>query len=142
MLDMTVTTEGEVRDKLYEYSKHFPKIKNYMIAEVSKQLAKYEKERYLNGQYLARRTGTTYNSVKFFKMKNGVFGVRPGAGVPGRLNYLNVYVQGYDSLGRTFPQGNFVRDAAAAYFSSGEPIRIAEGIAQKTLIARFKGGLR
>lgn len=142
MLGVDVTTEGDVRDKLYEYSKHFPKIKNYMIAEVSKHLAEYEKQRYLSGQYLNRQRGVTHDSVKFFKMKNGVFGVRPGAGVPGRLNYLNVYLKGQDSLGRTFPQGNFVRNAAAAYFSSGEPIRIAEGIARKTLIARFKGGLR
>lgn len=142
MLDMTVTTEGEVRDKLYEYSRHFPKIKNYMIAEVSKALAKHEKQNYLAGQYLNKDSGTTYDSVKFFKMKSGVFGVRPGAGVPGRLNYLNVYVRGFDSLGRSYHQGNFVRDAAATFFSSGEPLDICSAIARRTLIARFRGGMR
>lgn len=141
MLDIDVTAEGKVRDKLYEYSRHFPKIANYMVAEISKAAAEHEKTDYLNGQYLDRQTSETYDSVKFFKLKKGVFGVRPGAGIPGRLNYLNVFVQGYDSMGRTFTQGNFVRDAAATFFASGEPIRIAEGIARRTLIARFRGGL-
>lgn len=65
-----------------------PHTGNLIADKVAAEYAQYVREQWLSGQRLLVRTGTTRKSVRFFKMKNGVFGVRPGSGVPGRLNYL------------------------------------------------------
>lgn len=139
MIDMLVTTQGNVALNLQEVAKEFPSLTNYIVSEVSKGLAKFQKEGYLRGQYLNKKSGETYDSVRFFKMQNGVFGVRPGSGVVGRLNYLNVFVRGSDSRGRTFPQGDFITDSARAFFASKEVTKISGAIIQEYLYTKFMG---
>jgi len=69
-------------------------IQNYVVAEISKDYADFQKHNYLSGQYLNNLTGETYGSVKFFKLNKGYFAIRPGAGVSGRLNYLSIIETG------------------------------------------------
>jgi hypothetical protein len=74
--------------------KSFPNVANYIANQVAEEYARFVREQYLSGQKLGVRSGVTRRSTKFFKQKNGVFGVRPGSGVRGRLNYLLRYERG------------------------------------------------
>jgi len=69
-------------------------IGNLISDAIAEAYAKFVRERYLSGQVLAIRTGATLGSVKFFKLKTGVFGVRPGVGIRGSLNYLYRFERG------------------------------------------------
>ena len=123
------------------------RIQNFVVAEISKNYAEFQKEGYLDGQYLNRQTGETAGSVRFFKLKNGRFGVAPGVGVSGNLNYLAIYQRG----GEIVPQnaktlffeidGNpifarsvyidpkpFVTDSKKDYESSDKPVIIMRNI--------------
>jgi hypothetical protein len=137
LIDVTVTTEGEIRDQLYEYSRKFPSVANHMIMSVGAALADFQKEKYLHGVYLDKIPGETYDSVGFFKLKKGVAGVRPGKGVRGHLNFLSVYVRG---LGN-YPRRDFVNDSAAAFFATRQATDICAKIARKSMIKNFKGAL-
>ncbi|MFW6231848.1 MAG: hypothetical protein ACOC37_02225 [Spirochaetota bacterium] len=67
---------------------------NFIANQIADEYASFVRERYLSGQKLSVRTGLTRRSTRFFKQRNGVFGVRPGSGVRGRLNYLVRYERG------------------------------------------------
>lgn len=84
---------------LKRMAKALPNVSNFIAAEVSEEYAEFVRTGYLSGQRLAVRTGETRSSLKFFKTyKAGVFGVRPGVGIRGRLNYLARFERG----GRAF----------------------------------------
>jgi len=128
------------------------KIQNFVVAEVSKDYAEYQKKNYLSGQYLNKRTGGTYDSVKFFKLSDNNFAVRPGAGVSGRLNYLSLFETGGEITPKKAKRlafnvnGNqvfarsvyidrkpFVSDSFSAYVSSGKVETIMRRVWTKAL---------
>ncbi len=74
--------------------KALPKTANYIAAKISEEYADLIRTQYLSGQRLRSRRGLTRGSVKFFKERTGVFGVRPGVGISGRLNYLLRFERG------------------------------------------------
>lgn len=96
MIGMKVERKGrgvsEVRERL-------PKVGNFIANQIAEEYAEFVRTQYLSGQKLASRRGLTRQSVRFFKLRNGRFGVRPGSGVPGRLNYLLRFER---SRGRAF----------------------------------------
>lgn len=71
-----------------------PGIGNYVANQLAEGYAKLLRDQYLSGQVLDTVTGTTRGSVKFYKLRKGVFAVRPGVGVPGSLNYLYIHERG------------------------------------------------
>lgn len=93
-----------------------PAVANLISSAISKEYAEYLKGGYLSGQVLGKISGETFDSTKFFKMKNGIFGVRPGSGVTGRLNYLHRFERG---------DRPFMKPSFASFKSSGRPGRIA-----------------
>jgi len=103
-------------------------IGNLISNAIAEAYAKFLRERYLSGQVLAIRTAETVRSVKFFKLKKGVFGVRPGYGIRGRLNYLYRFERG----ARPFMGPSF-----AAFKASGEHreimVRIYNAMMKKKL---------
>lgn len=96
-----------------------PGIGNFIVNQISEDFAQFVRDNYLSGQVLGVRTGETRESTRFFKSQPGVFGVRPGVGVRGSLNYLNRFERG------ALP---FMGPAYRAYTSSGEPERIGNRI--------------
>ena len=89
---MRLIIDDQITEPLKEYTESLGPTFNYITAEVSKRLANFTKVNYLMGQKLNRKTGETFQSVKFFKLKNFVMGVKPGVGVRGSLNYLNKWI--------------------------------------------------
>lgn len=123
------------------------KIQNFVVAEISKDYAEYQRDRYLSGQYLNIRSGETKESVRFYKVKDGRFEVSPGVGIVGRKNYLGIYETGGEVKPRTkkvlaFDVGGqtvfarsvyidkkpFVTDSKRAYEHSGKPLTIMRNI--------------
>lgn len=78
--------------------KELPSWGNFAANQIAEEYAQFVRENYLSGQVLRVQTGETRSSVKFAKMKNGVFAVRPGFGIPGRLNYLLRFERGGRSI--------------------------------------------
>jgi hypothetical protein len=101
-------------------AKALPKTRNYIASKIGEAYAEFVRRGYLSGQVLAVRRGVTRRSAKFFKQRAGVFGVRPGVGVPGRLNYL----ARFERRGRSF------MGRSARAFKRG---RLHERIARKTI---------
>jgi hypothetical protein len=96
-----------------------PAIGNLIANAISADYAKYVRLHYLSGQVLGVRTGETRESTKFFKEDTGVFGVRPGVGIRGRLNYLMKYERG---------SRPFMKPSKERYQASGAPGDIAKRI--------------
>ena len=122
-------------------------IQNYVVAEISKDYAEYQRERYLSGQYLSVRSGVTKDSVRFYKVKDGRFEVSPGVGIVGRKNYLGIYETGgeikprnkkvlaFDVGGQTvfarsvyIDKLPFVTDSKKSYEQSQKPLIIMRNI--------------
>ena len=104
--------EGEGLKELGEAT---PAIGNLIANAIAEDYAKYLRRNYLSGQVLGVRSGQTRSSTRFFKMNTGVFGVRPGSGIPGRLNYLLKFERG----GRAFMEPSF-----RSYKATGRHIEI------------------
>lgn len=68
--------------------KDTPATGNLITNAIAEDYARFVRDRYLSGQVLDVRSGGTRESVRFFKEGTGQFGVRPGVGIVGRLNYL------------------------------------------------------
>lgn len=85
MISATVERKGYGVQRV---AKRLPSAGNFIANQIAEEYAEFVRSRYLSGQSLASRRGLTRKSVRFFKLKNGQFGVRPGSGVPGRMNYL------------------------------------------------------
>jgi len=92
MLSVDVKRLGERNFK--EFIKVQPAIGNLIVNAIAEKYAGYVRQRYLTGQVLTPRTGETWWSTRFFKIGTGAFGVRPGVGVRGRLNYLLRFERG------------------------------------------------
>lgn len=102
-----------------ELADDMPSIANFIVSQVADDYADWVRDRYLSGQVLRKVTGETYSSTKFFKMQEGTFGVRPGVGVPGSLNYLYRWV----GTGR-----EFMKPSARAFRAAGMPQKTADRI--------------
>ena len=116
---MKIIIQDTLSKKLLSFNKRLPNIYNYILAEIAKDFSNYTRVNYLQGQKMKKRTGLTFNSVKFFKEKELKMGVRPGVGVKGNLNYLNKFI------GTKY---EFFKPSVNAYRKSGIPERIAEDI--------------
>jgi len=125
---MNISIEGNLQRALLQFNEDLPKVLNYLTAEVAHKFADYTKRNYLLGQALHKRTGRTYNSVKFFKKKNMQMGVRPGVGVRGNLNYLNKWIG---------TEHEFMAPAARSFQNSGRADKVANFIMRQTI--RKKG---
>jgi len=119
-----------VQEGLREYREDLPDIGNLIANAIAEEYAETVRENYLSGQVLQVITGETRASVKFFKERPGRFGVRPGVGVPGNLNYLaGLARRGYE----------FMRTSNQAFQSANRPREIAERV-MRGIIRR--GGYR
>lgn len=96
--------------------KDYPGIGNFIANQVAEELAEHVVNRKLSGQVLNVRTGTTRGSTTFYKIKEGMFGVRPGVGIRGALNYLIGFERG---------SRPFMGPAYREYSASGRPEKIA-----------------
>lgn len=110
------------------FGKSLPKINNYAASLIAKEYAEFVRTKYLSGQKLRAMTGETRRSVRFFKLKNGMFGVRPGSGIPGRLNYLYGFERGSRA---------FMGPSRRAFKRGGRPAEIAKEIYDK-VIGRYR----
>lgn len=99
--------------------KDYPGIGNFIANQAAEGLAEYVVDRKLSGQVLSVRTGETRGSTTFYKIKEGMFGVRPGVGIRGSLNYLIRFERG----GRPF-----MGPAYREYSASGQPEEIARSV--------------
>lgn len=117
MLSVDVQRYGERH--FQDFIKAQPGIGNLIANAIAERYKRYLQQRYLSGQVLGVRTDETRGSVKFFKLKTGVFGVRPGYGITGRLNYLYRFERG---------DKPFMRPSFDAYVATGEPLEIASRI--------------
>jgi len=77
-----------------QLGKDTPAIGNLITNAIAEDYARFVRERYLSGQVLGVQSGQTRASVRFFKEDVARFGVRPGVGVKGRLNYLLKFERG------------------------------------------------
>ncbi len=108
-----------------------PAIGNLIANAISEELSEFVQDRYLSGQVLGVRRGITLESTRFFKLKTGVFGVRPGSGIRGRLNYLLSFERG---------SRPFMQPAAEAFEASGAPLKIGLRIQNAMQRKVLKGG--
>lgn len=115
MIDITYQRRGN----FVKFIDNLLRVENRIANEVSAEFAEYVKTHKLSGQVLGVRTGETRESVKFFKLKSGEFGVRPGSGVPGRLNYLLRFERG------TKP---FMAPSLQEFVASNQHLRIADRV--------------
>lgn len=122
MLDMKAERKGHGVTRL---RKALPKTANYIAAAIGEKYAQFVRENYLSGQRLRSRRGITRASVKFFKERRGIFGVRPGVGVRGRLNYLLRFERGTSRA--------FMRPSWRAFKASKRHHRIARETIGKLL---------
>ena len=126
---MNIIIEDNLTKPLEKYIDSFGPTMNYITAEVAKKYADYTKVNYLMGQALKRQTGETFQSLKFFKMKNLKMGVKPGVGIRGSLNYLNKWI-GTDK--------DFMKPSLAKFENSRRPEKIIKFIiAKRTKQAGF-----
>lgn len=111
-----VTIQRFFEKQFLNFIRKQPDIAKAAMTAVAFRFAEYMRTDWLSGQALARITGETAFSVRFFKEKKAAeYGVRPGAGINGRLNYLLKFERG---------DRPFMRPAAEAFKASGEPMRI------------------
>lgn len=87
-----IKLRGDAVRHFEEFPDELPDIMNWITSEVALSVSDYYKSKELSGQVLNRVTGQTYRSTKFYKKSDMKFGIRPGVGVPGNLNYLNKWV--------------------------------------------------
>jgi len=111
-----------------KFGASLPKLNNFAASKIAKEYAEFVRTKYLSGQKLRAMTGETRRSVKFFKLQNGTFGVRPGSGIAGRLNYLYKFERG----GRAF-----MGPSRRAFKRGGRPVDIAKEIYDK-VIGRYR----
>lgn len=102
-----------------EIADDLPSIGNFIVSQVAEEYADWVRDRYLSGQVLRKLTGETYESTKFFKLQDGAFGVRPGVGVPGNLNYLHRWIG---------TRKEFMKPSARAFQQAGMPQKTADRI--------------
>jgi hypothetical protein len=82
-----------------------PGIGNLISNAVAEEFSRYARDSVFSGGVLPVQTGETRDSVRFFKIRDGIFGVRPGVGIPGRLNYLyGLARKGYPAMERAYRQ--------------------------------------
>lgn len=105
-----------------------PKLNNYAASVIAQEYAEFVRAKYLSGQKLRAMTGETRSSVRFFKMRNGMFGVRPGSGIPGRLNYLYKFERGSRA---------FMGPSRRAFKGTGRPADIAKDVYDR-VIGRYR----
>lgn len=115
MRGMDVKAEDRLTPKIKKAQKQFPGLGNYIAYRLSKELAEYIRSRKLSGQVLRKISGETFESTRFFKIKSGIFGVRPGVGIRGRLNYLYRFERGRRA---------FMGPGAKEFFASAEVEKI------------------
>lgn len=106
-----------------QFGEDLPDIANLITNAITSEYAEYVRDSYLRGQVLQAITGETLESVRFFKVKETVrfaeHGVRPGAGIRGRLNYLvGLARKGYDFMG----------PSAEAFAAANRPQQIADRV--------------
>lgn len=120
-----VEVNDTVGYKIERLARDFPAINNFMISAISVDFADYIRKKKLSGQALAERTGELKESVRFYKLKNGIFGVRPGAGVRGRLNYVVGFERGFRSGPLQGIRIQFMAPAAQEYAHGTQVQKIA-----------------
>ncbi len=79
---------------LKDVVRRMPRAGNFMANQIAEQYVEYLRDNYLRGQMFGQRTRDLLRSTKFFKVKPGVFGVRPGVGIKGLLNFMLAFKRG------------------------------------------------
>lgn len=121
---MNIIIDDQLTKPFKRYRKSFDKTLNWITAEVSMDFASYVKYNYLMGQKLKRRTGRTFQSVKFFKIKDKQMGIRPGVGIRGSLNYLGRW---------TGTRREFMSPALGKFSRAGKATKVANFLLQQQL---------
>jgi hypothetical protein len=151
MISMSVLRKRD-KQELEKFADAQGRIGNFIANQISAEFAGFVRKYYLSGQVLKVYTGETRSSLKFFKLKHGSFGVRPGSGIRGRLNYLKLFERGggtiiakkHDRAFLWFFSGNhlikkrvvhmpskpFMKPAFQYFRALGEPRKIAQRIYQ------------
>jgi len=126
MLTIDVRRYGERNFK--EFIKAQPAVGNLIVNAIAESYKLFLQRNYLSWQVLGIRTGETRGSVRFFKLSTGAFGVRPGYGIRGRLNYLLRFERG---------ERPFMKPSFEAYKRTGEHkeimVRIYNAVEKKIL---------
>lgn len=111
------------REQIQQFGSDLPDIAALITNAISEEYAGFVRENYLSGQVLNVITGETRDSVKFFQRRKTAslveYGVRPGVGIQGSLNYL----AGMARRGYAFMQPSVQTFAAA-----NQPENIAERV--------------
>lgn len=89
-LNLRRTKDEGIKDVV----RRMPRAGNYMANQIAEQYVGYLKDNYLRGQMFGQRTRDLITSTKFFKVREGIFGVRPGVGIRGSLNYMLAFKRG------------------------------------------------
>jgi hypothetical protein len=141
---------------LGKFADKHPRQANYIVSVIADRLAEFIRITRLSGQVLRERsfaeraqrtrpgrpvrTRSTKESTRFFKMGRGhtrgagsarnkiQFGVRPGSGIRGRLNYLMRFERGD-------PPGPFMEPAFKDFRRRGIPKQIATGLMDRFIRA-------
>lgn len=119
-----------------------PKVANFIVSAVADEFTDYVKSQKLSGQVL--KVGTpgsqgARGSTRFFKMKPGEFGIRPGSRVRGRLNYLMGFERGFRSGSLKGVRRPFMQPAEREFEMSGKVGAIGNRI-MNALIAKGEYG--
>lgn len=87
MLKLKVQNIEQVATKRF----NFQIFGNRLSNAIAEDFKKFVQDSIFNNRFFAVITGQTKQAVKFAKVSNGRFVVRPGIGVPGMQNYLNLW---------------------------------------------------
>lgn len=92
---MRIVIKDNIAERYEKLGEDLKKIYDYGLAEAAKDYSLFVKDGYLSGNPLKKRTGKTYDSVKFVRTKNVPllsYTVMVGVGIRGRLNYLHRWI--------------------------------------------------
>jgi len=119
---------------------NLPKVGNFIVSAVADEFGNYVRVRKLSGQVLKSLTpgaAGARGSTRFFKMKTGEFGVRPGSRIRGRLNYLIGFESGFRAGHLKGIRRPFMQPAAREFEQSGKVAEIGNRIISAMIV---KGG--
>lgn len=92
---MRITIKDNIAERYEKLGKDLKSIYDYGLAEAAKEYSLFVKNGYLSGTPLKKRTGKTYDSLKFVRTKGRPqlsYTITVGVGIRGNLNYLYRYV--------------------------------------------------
>jgi hypothetical protein len=117
-LDIRRDPEGGLK----RMQEEFPNIGNRIVGAIGSAYAKELRRTVFSGQVFQKITGETKKSVRHYKLEKGIWAVRPGKGIKGRLNYLYRFERG---------ERPFMKPSWQRFQGTGQPKKVMQWVYDK-----------